>query len=82
MSFSQANRKEVEALLGKLTTTGDSVGRMARDVVLVLRLNPQWPEEVRSSLMAIYNGMNFQLSQLTGWEEAVASVLNTVAPQE
>lgn len=82
MSFTQANRKEVESLLGKLTTTGDASGRMARDIGLVLRLNPQWDSPVRTALASVYNDLIGQLTVLAASEVRMAEVLNVVAPQE
>lgn len=82
MSFTQANRREVEALLSKLTTTGDASGRMARDIGLVLRLNPHWDSQVRSALGSVYNDIIGQLTVLAASEVRMADVLNVVAPQE
>lgn len=82
MSFTQANRREVEALLSKLTTTGDALGRMARDIQLVGRLNPQWDGSVRVVLGSVSGDLVSMMLGVAAAEVRVADVLNAVAPQE
>ena len=82
MPFTQANRREVESLLSKLTTTGDAIGRFARDVRLLVRLNPQWPETLVARLTELEGLMGSLLYQLSERERGLVERLNEFAPQE
>ena len=75
-------RREVESLMGKLTTTFDGLGRSKRDVQLVLRLNPQWPSGVKSALEGYISGLESVLHAFDLHEAGVARALNAAVPPE
>lgn len=82
MSFTQANRREVESLVSKLTTVGDNLGKVKRDVRMVRLLNPQWPSEMTGKLSALEAWLSGHLALLAGEELAIIELLNELAPQE
>jgi len=82
MSFTQANRREVESLIGKLTTVGDTVGRVKRDIEIVRRFNPQWDERVLYELGRVETWLSGTLGLLQGEQLRLIDAINALAPQE
>lgn len=82
MAFLAKDRTKVESLLSSLTTTMDSVGKAQRDIKLLLRLNPQWPDAIKS-VLGIVQIQLLQTQSLADQQEGgVVEILNQVLPPE
>lgn len=80
MNFGAAERREVEALMSKVASTLDGVGRTVREARLMKRLNPEWPPEVFNGLADLENTLMILLDGHSAWEESMAEVLQHHVP--
>lgn len=82
MMFTLSDRKEVEGLLSKLTTTVDGLGRSRRDIELFLRTNQHWPADMVMVIRAYGELFNTVLLSADQAEMDVIEVLNATFPLE
>jgi hypothetical protein len=80
VAFGVNDRREVEGLLSKLTTTVDAIGRSKRDVELVIKINTHWPASVVNALGAFSTSFQGMLSAAEVLEDSVVNAINTELP--
>jgi hypothetical protein len=80
MAFLAKDRTKAESVLSALTTTLDAVGRSKRDIDLMLKLNPHWPEGLRGAWNDYLNVLNGALYNATTYQDLVIDELNSILP--
>lgn len=80
--FTAADKTKVISFLSSATTAGDALGKLKRDLVLLLRSYPGWDPMIRDALNVYISYINTMLLDLDHLERDTLALVNELLPPE